>query len=137
MPYELKESPEIVLLSVSAPDREKLFRDALAGVLEATYGAPIPEGTSEGRVVPLQAAGDDDEVLLAGLVGEAFRATREEQGTLLPPRWLAFDVNRVTANLPLLARNSPLRRLETRRTRIEAGEEEWTARLEFLTRTTV
>ena len=103
MPYELKESPETIQLSVSAPSREELFRDALTGVLAATYGAPLPEGTSEGRVVPLQAAGDDDDVLLAGLVEEALRAIQEEPGTLRPPRWLAFDVNRVTANLPVHA----------------------------------
>ena len=70
MPYELKESPEMILLAVSAPDREELFREALTGVLAATYGAPSAEGTSEGRVVPLQAAGYDDGVLLAGLVDE-------------------------------------------------------------------
>ena len=72
MPYELKESPETVQLSVSAPSREELFRAALTGVLAATYGAPLPEGTSEGRVVPVQAAGDDDDVLLAGLVERPF-----------------------------------------------------------------
>lgn len=137
MPYELKESPEAVQLLASAPSREELFQAVLTGVLAATYGEPFPEGTSEGRVVPVQAAGDDDVVLLAGLVGEALRAIREEQGTLLPPRWLAFDVNRVTANLPLHARRSAARRLEALRTQIDTGEEEWTARLEFLPRTTV
>ena len=112
MPYELKESPETVQLSVSAPGREELFRDALTGVLAATYGTPLPEGTSEGRVVPLQAAGDDDDVLLAGLVDEALRAIQEEPGTLHPPRWLAFDVNRVTANLPVQAPRAAARPLE-------------------------
>lgn len=132
MPYELKESPEIVLLSVSAPGREELFRDALAGVLAAIYGAPLPEGTSEGRVVPLQAAGDDDDVLLAGLVDEALRAVREEPGTLLPPRWLAFDVNRVTANLPVQAPRTAGRPLEISCAEVGSGAGEWTARLEFL-----
>ncbi|MRR12143.1 hypothetical protein EG835_06680 [bacterium] len=132
MPYELKESPEIVLLSVSAPGREMLFRDALAGVLAATYGAPLPEGTSEGRVVPLQAAGDDEDVLLAGLVDETLRAVREESGTLLPPRWLAFDVNRVTANLPVQAPGTASRPLEISRAEVESGAGEWTARLELL-----
>lgn len=135
MPYELKESPEAVQLSVSAPNREELFQATLTGVLAAIYGMSLPEGTSEGRVVPVQAAGADDVVLLAGLVGETLRATREEQGTLLPPRWLAFDVNRVTANLPLHPEKSSARRLDALRTRIETGENEWTARLEFLPRT--
>ena len=135
MPYELKESPETVQLSVSAPNREELFQATLTGVLAATYGMPFPEGTSEGRVVPVQAAGDDDVVLLAGLVGETLRATREEQGTLLPPRWLAFDVNRVTANLPLHARKPTARRLEASPIRIETGADGWTARLELLPRT--
>lgn len=135
MPYELKESPETIQLSVSAPNREELFQATLTGVLAATYGMPFPEGTSEGRVVPVQAAGDDDDLLLAGLVDEALRAIREEQGTLLPPRWLAFDVNRVTANLSLHPQKSSARRLEALRTRIETGEKEWTARLELLSRT--
>lgn len=137
MPYELKESPETIQLSVNAPSREELFQAALTGVLAATYGTPLPEEASEGQVVPIQAAADHDDLLLAGLVGEALRATRAEQGTLLPPRWLAFDVNRVTANLPLLARNSPARSLEACSARIEKGEKEWTARLEFLPRSTV
>lgn len=136
MPYELKESPETVQLSVSAPNREELFHTVLTGVLAATYGEPLPEGTSEGRVVPVQAAGDDDVVLLEGLVGEALRAIREEQGTLLPPRWLAFDVNRVTANLPLHPQKSSARGLEGCSTRVESGGKEWTAWLEFLPRTT-
>ncbi|MBK9087893.1 MAG: hypothetical protein IPL90_02095 [Holophagales bacterium] len=135
MPYELKESPETIQLSVSAPSREELFQAALTGVLAATYGTPLPEEASEGQAVPIQAAGDDDGVLLAGLVDETLRAVREEPGTLLPPRWMAFDVNRVTANLPLHARRSSARRLEDSRIQIETRAEGWTARLEFRPRT--
>ena len=131
MPYELKESPETVQLSVSAPDREELFRDALTGVLAATYGTPLPEGTSEGRVVPLQAAGDDEDALLEGLVEEALRAIQEEQGTLLPPRWLAFDVNRVTVNLPVQAPKAAARPLGISSAEVEWGEGEWNAWLEL------
>ena len=131
MPYELKESPETVQLSVSSPDREELFRDALTGVLAATYGTPLPEGISEGCVVPLQAAGHDDNVLLAGLVEEALRAAQEEQGTLRPPRWLAFDVNRVTVNLPVYAPKSAARVLDIARAEVESGEGGWKARLEL------
>ena len=123
MPYELKESPETIQLSVSAPSREELFRAALTGVLEAAYGAPLPEGASEGRVVPVQAAGDDDDVLLADLVDDALRAVREEPGTLRPPRWLAFDVKRVTANLPLHTPKSAARPLGGRAREVEPATE--------------
>lgn len=132
MPHELKESPETIQLSVSAPSREELFRAALTGVLEAIYGAPLPEGTSEGRVVPLQAAGDDDDVLLASLVDDALQASREETGTLRPPRWLAFDLKRVTANLPVHTLASAVRPLEIARAEVAHDEREWTARLELL-----
>ena len=131
MPYELKESPKELQLLVSAPSREELFRAALTGALEAAYGTPLPEGTTEGRVVPLQAAGDDDDVLLAGLVDEAFRAVHQEPGTLHPPRWLAFDVKRVTANLPVHSRESAARPLGISRAEVERAEGGWSARLEL------
>ena len=41
MPYELRTNPDEIELLVSSPDREGLFRDALTGVLEAVYGAPL------------------------------------------------------------------------------------------------
>jgi len=129
VPYELVESPESIQLSVSAPGREELFRDSLTGVLAAAYGAPLTEGTSEGRVVPLQATGDDDDALLAGLVEEALRAVQEEEGTLLPPRWLAFDVNRVTVNLPIQAPRVAARPLRISCAKVESGEGGWNARL--------
>ena len=130
MPNELSESPETIQLSVSAPNREELFQAALTKVLEATYGAPIPEGASDGQVVPVQAAGDDD-VLLAGLVKEALRAVQEEPGTLHPPRWLAFDVNRATANLPLHTPKSADRSLEIASAHVEFRAGGWNARLEL------
>ncbi len=132
MSYELKESPETVLLSVSAPGREGLFRDALAGVLEASYETSLPEGTSEGQFVPLQAAGDDDSVLLTNLMGEALRAVQEEPGTLRPPRWLSFDVNRVTGNLPVHAPKAAARALGVVSAEVEVDAGTWAARLEFL-----
>jgi hypothetical protein len=131
VPYELKESPETIQLSVSAPGRTELFRDALAGVLEASYETPLPEGTPEGQVVPLQAAGDDDNVLLMVLVEEALRAIQEEPGTLRPPRWLAFDVNRVTGNLPAQVPRAAARPLEISSALVESGEGGWSARLEL------
>ena len=131
MAHELKEGPEMIQLSVNASSREDLFRDALTGVLEATYGTPLIEGASEGRVVPLQAAGDDDDLLLAGLVVEALRAAREEPGTLRPPRWLAFDVSRVTANLPVHPSRTAAHPLEIGLAEVESRQGGWTARLEL------
>lgn len=112
MPIDLNSSPDLIELSVTAPDRETLFREALSGVLQAVYGAPTPEGEDEGLVVPVQAAGDDDSALLEGLVEDTLRAVRQEPGTLGPPRWLAFDVKRVTANLPLRSPRAPSRNLD-------------------------
>ena len=132
MPHELKESPEAIELSVSASTREELFRAALTGVLEAAYGAGLPEGTYEGRVVPVQAAGDDDDVLLADLVDDALRAIREEAGTLHSPRWLAFDEKRVTATLPVHSPKAPSRALEVANVEIADGEGGPSARLELL-----
>ena len=132
MPHELTESPDAVLVSVIAPSREELFRAALTGVLEAAYGGPAPEGSYDGRVVPVQAAGGEDDVLLADLVDDTLRAVREEAGTLRPPRWLAFDENRVTANLPLHSPRAPGRPLELSRAEVEAVDGGWAARLELL-----
>lgn len=131
MPYELKESPETILLSVSASGREELFREALTGVLAATYGASLPEGTSQGRVVPLQAAGGDDSALLESLVEEALRAVQSEDGTLRPPRWLAFDVDRVTVNLPFQSPKAVSRPLGISSSEVEVGDGGWSARLEL------
>ena len=132
MPYELKESTEAIELTVSATSREELFRAALAGALEAAYGAQVPEGSSEGRVVPVQAAGDTDDVLLAGLVDDALRATSEEAGTLRPPRWLAFDEKRVTATLPLHSPKAPARSLLVARAEVSTGDGGLAARVELL-----
>lgn len=131
MPHELKESPEAVLVSVVAPSREELFRAALTGVLEAAYGGPAPEGSNDGRVVPVQAAGGEDDALLADLVDDTLRAIREEAGTLRPPRWLALDEKRVTANLPRHSPRAPDRPLELSRAEVEAVDGGWTARLEL------
>lgn len=132
MPHELTESPESVQVSVSAPSREELFRDALAGVLDASYGATASDGAYAGRVVPVQAAGGEDESLLADLVDDTLRAVREEAGTLRPPHWLAFDEKRVTANLPLHSPRSTARALELSQAEVVESENGWTARLELL-----
>ena len=132
MPYELHTSPETIELSVSAPSREELFRAALAGVLEAAYGANPPEGTGVGRVVPVQASAGDDEALLVELLDDVLRAARDEKGTLQPPRWLAFDERRVTATLPVTLPGANARPIEASSAEIARGETGWTARVEFL-----
>ena len=131
MAHELTESPEAVQVSVSAPGREELFRAALEGVLEASYGAAASDGAYAGRVVPVQAAGGEDDALLADLVDDTLRAIREEAGTLRPPRWLALDEKRVTANLPRHSPRAPDRPLELSRAEVEAVDGGWTARLEL------
>jgi hypothetical protein len=122
----------MIELVVSAPDREGLFREALSGVLLAAYGAPLPEGDYEGFVVPVQAAGDDEVALLEGLVEDTLRAVREEPGTLGPPRWLAFDVERVTANLPLRSPKAPSRPLVLATVSVSASGGGLEARLELV-----
>ncbi len=132
MPQEVKESPEAIQVSVGAPSREELFRAVLTAVLEAAYGGPPAESTSEGRVVPVQAAGEDDDVLLADLVDDTLRAIVEETGTLRPPRWLAFDEKRVTATLPVHSPGTASRPLQLASAEVAAGDGGWTARLELL-----
>lgn len=133
MPHELKERPDSIELSVTAPGREELFRSALEGILAASYPAP-PEGKGDGRVVPVQAAGSDDESLLAGLLEDTLRAIREEPGTLLPPRWLAFDEHRVTANLPMAGPRAESRALALEDASVSASEAGLTARIELASR---
>jgi hypothetical protein len=122
----------MIELAVSAPDREGLFRAVLEAVLEASYGAPLPEGEYEGNVVPVQAAGDDDDELLEGLVEDTLRAVGKEPGTLGSPRWLAFDVERVTANLPLRSPKSPSRRFVLASAGVAVSGDGLEARLELV-----
>lgn len=132
MPHDVKESPEAIQVSVKAPSREELFRAALTAVLETAYGGLPAEGSCEGRVVPVQAAGEDDDVLLADLVDDTLRAIVEETGTLRPPRWLAFDEKRVTAALPVHVPGTASQPLQLASSEVAAEEGGWTARLELL-----
>ncbi len=131
MPHELRTSPDEIELLVSSPDREGLFRDALTGILEAVYGAPLPEGRNEGQVVPVQASAGDDDALPVELVHDVLRAAREEDGTLGPPRWLAFDERRVTANLPVRLPKADFRPLHVSGAAVETGDLGWSARVEL------
>lgn len=135
MPHVLTERPDAVQVSVNVPSREELFRAALTGVLEAAYGPAVAEVSDAGRVVPVQAAGSGDDDLLADLVDDTLRAIRQEDGTLRPPRWLAFDENRVTAHLPLHSPRAPSRPLELSRAEVDSEEGGWTAVLELSTAT--
>ena len=132
MPHELMMSPDEIELRVTSPDRESLFRDALTGVLEAVYGAPLPEGKNEGQVVPVQASAGDDDALLVELVHDVLRAAREKEGVLRPPRWLAFDERRVTANLPVHLPKGDVRPLQVSGAAVETDDRGWTARIELL-----
>ena len=132
MPHELMMSPDEIELRVTSPDRESLFRDALTGVLEAVYGAPLPEGKNEGQVVPVQASAGDDDALLVELVYDVLRAAREKEGALRPPRWLAFDERRVTANLPVHLPKGDVRPLQVSGAAVETDDRGWTARIELL-----
>ena len=132
MPHELQENVGAIDLTATAPDRAELFRAVLAGVLDAVYGASPAPGGYEGRVVPVQAAGDDDDVLLADLVDDTLRAAREERGTPGAPRWLSFDERRVTATLPLLLPKAKGRTLVVSAARVSGAPSGWTARVELL-----
>lgn len=132
MPHELKESPEAIELSVTASSREELFRSVLTGLLEAAYGAPVPAGSYDGQVVPVQASGADDDALLAELAHDTLRAVREEPGTVQAPRWLAFDERRATANLPLHTPRATARSLEVASARVLPPGSDWSALLELL-----
>lgn len=134
MPYELRTSPDEIELLVSSPDREGLFREALAGTLEAVYGEPLPEGKNEGQVVPVQASAGDDDALLVELVHDVLRAAREEDGSLRSPRWLAFDERRVTANLPVHRPKVDVRPIQVSGAAVEIDEGGWSARIELLPR---
>lgn len=134
MPHELRANTDEIELLVRSSDREGLIRDALAGVLEAVYGAPLPEERNVGQVVPVQASAGDDESLLVELVHDVLRAALEEGGALRPPRWLAFDDRRVTANLPVHLPRVDVRPLQVSGAAVETDDGGWVARIELLPR---
>jgi hypothetical protein len=99
--YGIRETATGVTLDLSAASREELVKDLLAGLLEAAYAHSAQAETSEGQFVPVQAVGATLEEMLKGLVKDTLDAVHEAHGTLHAPRWLAFDENRVTANLAM------------------------------------
>ncbi len=114
MPYTIETRPHGALISLAARTREEFVKDLLASLLEAAYGKSPGAAEASGQVVPIQATGADDGALLAHLAADTLRAIGETEGTLLAPRWLAFDESRVTATLPVGPRSGPLPVLVTR-----------------------
>lgn len=108
MSYTIETRPHGALITVAATSREEFVRDLLASLLEAAYGKNPGAAGASGQMVPIQAAGADDGALLEHLTASALRAIGETEGTLLAPRWLAFDESRVTATLPVSPRSGPV-----------------------------
>ena len=112
MSYGISETPNGITIDLAAKTREELYRDAVSAALEAVYGGAPPAGDSEGQTYPVQGAGLAEGDVLRTLFSECFEAARRAEGTLHPPRWLAFDEGRVTANLVLSTPPAPVRALE-------------------------
>ena len=109
MTYGISETPSGLTITLAAKSRDELYREAVKAALEAVYGGAPPAGESDGQTYPVQGAGLDDAAMLHTLFTECFTAARRADGTLHPPRWLAFDEGRVTANLALSTPRSPVR----------------------------
>ncbi|MEO7919099.1 MAG: hypothetical protein ABIT01_06520 [Thermoanaerobaculia bacterium] len=121
--------------TISATDRETFFRDAIQAALSFAYGGVPPLGDSEGQFVPIQAVGNDDRSIVGELVKECLDAVQNAHGTLHAPRWLAFDVGRVTANLPLTKPAVHAREGKLSRADSEFGPGHFSAQLQFETAT--
>ncbi len=111
MTYGISETPSGLTITLAAKTRDELYRDAVKAALEAAYGGTPPAGESDGQTYPVQGAGLDDAAMLRTTFEECFEAARRAEGTLHPPRWLAFDEGRVTANLALSTPRTPVRAL--------------------------
>ena len=111
MTYGISETPSGLTITLAAKTRDELYGDAVKAALEAVYGGAPPAGESDGQTYPVQGAGRDDAEMLRTLFEECFVAAGRAEGTLHPPRWLAFDEGRVTANLALSAPETPVRAL--------------------------
>jgi hypothetical protein len=109
--YGISETPSGLTITLAATTRAELYREAVKAALEAVYGAAPPAGESDGQTYPVQGAGLDDAGMLRTLFEECFVAAQRAEGTLHPPRWLAFDEGRVTANLALSTPKTPVRTL--------------------------
>jgi len=113
--YTIETNPHGAVISLASASRPEAVRDLVAALLEAAYGAGAPAAPATGQVVPIQAAGADDRDLLSNLAAGTLRAIAGTDGTLLPPRWLAFDEKRVTATLPVAPAKKEVRPLSLSR----------------------
>ncbi len=111
MTYGISETPSTLTITLAAKTRDELYREAVKAALEAVYGGVPPAGESDGQTYPVQGAGLDDAGMLRTLFEECFVAARRADGTLHPPRWIAFDEGRVTANLALSTPKTAVRAL--------------------------
>jgi len=109
--YGISQTPNSLTITLAARTRDELYRDAVNAALEAAYGGAPKAGRSDGSAYPVQGAGLDDAAMLRTLFEECFVATRRADGTLHPPRWIALDEGRVTANLTLSTPKAPVRTL--------------------------
>ena len=131
MTYGLTESPSAIEATISTPDRETFFRDAIQVALRVAYAGEPPLGDSEGQFVPIRAVGNDDRSIMSELVKECLDAAHNARGILHPPRWLAFDDGRVSANLPLTRPSAAVRSGTLSRMESEIGPSGFSARLGF------
>jgi hypothetical protein len=118
-------------VTVSGKSRDEVFRDAIAATLEMAYGGAPPTGQYDGDVVPIQAAGDDDLSMLKELLDDCLRAVHAASGTLHPPRWMAYDSGRVTANLPMTSPEALRRDVSVARVSSSAGADSYDAHILF------
>jgi hypothetical protein len=130
VPYTVDSTATATVISLSARSRAELVRDLVASVLEASYGG-APVAPAEGQIVPIQAAGEGEAELLTNLAADTLRAVRETPGTLLPPRWVAFDEKRVTATLPVAGGTATSRSLTPRSASVERSLPDFKGRLEL------
>lgn len=131
MSYTIETRPHGAFISLAATSREEFVRDLLASLLEAAYGKNPGAAGSSGQMLPIQTSGADDGALLAHLAADALRAIRETEGTLLAPRWLAFDESRVTATLPVGPRSGPVPALVPYRSKLVSPLPDLRATLEI------
>lgn len=118
MSYGVRETPTEIEIEIDATDREGVFREALTAAAALSHPGDHPPFE---RSVPLQAAGDTDQELLAGIVRELLRAAEQGQGALGAPRWLLFEPGRVSATLPLAPGATAFRKLALRAAQVAPG----------------
>lgn len=135
MPYTVDATAHGAVISLSAGSREEFVRDLVASLLEAVYGKAPAAAPGVGQMVPIQSAGADEAEILSRLAADTLRAVHETPGTLLAPRWIAFDEQRVTATLPVAGSASSGRHLTARRASLDSPLPNLRATLELVAMT--